>query len=153
MRLTLEVAERLRSVLPTEMPLFVRISATDWLEGGWDIEPSVTLAGQLKERGVDLIDVSSGAILPKAHIPVAKGFQVPFARRIREETGMMTGAVGLITETKHADEIVTRGDADLVFIGRELLREPYWAIKAAQDLGGDPPWPLQYGYAVRRKSK
>ena len=103
--------------------------------------------------GVDLIDCSSGALVPRATIPVAKGFQVPFARRIREEAGIMTGAVGMITEPTQANEIITGGDADLVFLARELLREPYWAIKAAHDLGVEPTWPIQYGYAVKRRAK
>jgi 2,4-dienoyl-CoA reductase-like NADH-dependent reductase (Old Yellow Enzyme family) len=153
MRLTLEVAERLRRVVPGELPLFVRISATDWVEGGWDIEQSVVLARRLKALGVDLIDVSSGALVPKAQIPVAHGYQVPLARRIRDETGIRTGAVGLITEPHHADEIITGGDADLVFIGRELLREPYWALKAQHALGEEPSWPVPYGYAVRRRAR
>jgi 2,4-dienoyl-CoA reductase-like NADH-dependent reductase (Old Yellow Enzyme family) len=153
MRLLLRVAERLRTMIPDELPLFVRISATDWVEGGWDVDQSVVLACRLKELGVDLIDVSSGALVPKAQIPVAKGFQVPFARRIRDETGIMTGAVGMITESHQADEIITGGDADLVFLARELLRRPYWAIYAAQDLDVDPPWPIQYGYAVRRRAR
>jgi 2,4-dienoyl-CoA reductase-like NADH-dependent reductase (Old Yellow Enzyme family) len=153
MRLVLRVAERLRTLMPDEFPLFVRISATDWVEGGWDIDQSVVLACRLKGLGVDLIDVSSGALVPKAQIPVAKGFQVPFARRIRDETGILTGAVGMITESQQADEIITGGDADLVFLARELLRRPYWAIKAAQDLDVEPPWPIQYGYAVRRRAK
>ena len=151
MRLSLRVAERLREVVPHDVPLFVRISATDWVDGGWDIEQSVVLASRLKELGIDLIDVSSGALIPKARIPVAKGFQVPFAARIRE-TGIMTGAVGLITEPTHANEIVTGGDADLVFIGRELLRDPYWALNAQHELGGEPVWPTPYGYAVRRRA-
>ncbi|HUR54014.1 MAG TPA: NADH:flavin oxidoreductase/NADH oxidase, partial [Gemmataceae bacterium] len=116
MRLTLRVAERVRQTVPAELPVFVRISATDWAEGGWDIEQSVVLSRHLKEHGMDLIDASSGALTPKARIPVGKGYQVPFARRIRDEAGIMTGAVGLITEAKHADEIVTGGDADLVFV-------------------------------------
>jgi 2,4-dienoyl-CoA reductase-like NADH-dependent reductase (Old Yellow Enzyme family) len=91
--------------------------------------------------------------MPKARIPVGKGYQVPFARRIRDEAEIRTGAVGLITEPKHADEIVTGGDADLVFLGRELLREPYWALKAQHELGQEPGWPTQYGYAVRRRAK
>jgi 2,4-dienoyl-CoA reductase-like NADH-dependent reductase (Old Yellow Enzyme family) len=153
MRLVLEVAERLRRIMPSDLPLFVRISATDWVEGGWDIEQSVILARRLKALGVDLIDVSSGALVPKATIPVARGYQVPFARRIREEAGILTGAVGLITEPRHADEVITGGDADLVFIGRELLREPYWALKAQHELGEEPSWPVPYGYAVRRRSK
>jgi 2,4-dienoyl-CoA reductase-like NADH-dependent reductase (Old Yellow Enzyme family) len=153
MRLTLRVAERVRQVMPGELPLFVRISATDWVEGGWDVEQSVVLARHLKERGVDLIDVSSGALVPKARIPVGRGYQVPLARRVREGAGILTGAVGLITEPRQANEIVTEGDADLIFIGRELLREPYWALKAQQELGQEPSWPTQYGYAVRRRAK
>ncbi|MDC8449652.1 MAG: NADH:flavin oxidoreductase/NADH oxidase [Nitrospira sp.] len=153
MRFLLRVAERLRQLLPAEFPLFVRISATDWVDGGWDVEQSVVLAGHLKDLGVDLIDVSSGGLVPKARIPVAKGYQVPFARKIRDEAAIMTGAVGMITEPHHADEIVTGGDADLVFIARELLREPYWALKAQQELGEEPSWPTPYGYAVKRRTK
>ena len=153
MRLTLRVASRLREVVPREMPLFVRISATDWVAGGWDADQSVVLAKQLGELGIDLIDVSSGALVPKAHIPVAKGFQVPFARKIRDEAGIKTGAVGMITEPKHADEIITGGDADLVFLARELLREPYWTLKAEHELGVEPTWPYQYGYAVKRRPR
>jgi 2,4-dienoyl-CoA reductase-like NADH-dependent reductase (Old Yellow Enzyme family) len=152
-RLTLQVAERLRGLMPDSMPLFVRISATDWTDDGWDIDQSVELSRQLKSRGVDLIDVSSGALTPKARIPVAKGFQVGFARQIREQAGIATGAVGLITESSYANEIITGGDADLVFLGRELLREPYWALKAQHELGEDPAWPTPYGYAVKRRSK
>jgi 2,4-dienoyl-CoA reductase-like NADH-dependent reductase (Old Yellow Enzyme family) len=153
MRLLLRVAERLRGLMPEELPLFVRISATDWAEGGWDVEQSVQLARRLKELGVDLIDVSSGGTLPRARIPVGKGYQVPLARRIRDEAGILTGAVGLITEPAHANEIITGGDADLVFIGRELLREPYWALQAEHELGAEPTWPTQYGYAVKRRAK
>ena len=153
MRLVLTTVDRVRRVIPGGLPLFVRISATDWVEGGWDIEQSVVLAGELKRIGVDLIDVSSGALVPKAQIPVSRGFQVPLARRIRDEAGICTGAVGLITEPQHANEIITGGDADLVFIGRELLREPYWALKAQQALGAEPSWPIPYGYAVKRRAK
>lgn len=153
MRLTLQVAERVRRRVPDELPVFVRISATDWAEGGWDIEQSVALARQLKGLGVDLIDVSSGALVPKARIPVSKGYQVPFARAIRHDAGLLTGAVGLITEAGHANEIVTGGDADLVFLARELLREPYWALKAEQELGAEPSWPTPYGYAVKRRAR
>ena len=153
MRPLLQVAERLRKLLPDEIPLFTRISATDWADGGWDIEQSIVLCRELKKRGVDLIDVSSGALVPTARIPVGKGYQVPFARRIREEAGIATGAVGLITEAAHANEIITGGDADLVFLARELLREPYWAIKAERELGAEPTWPTQYGYAVKRRTK
>jgi 2,4-dienoyl-CoA reductase-like NADH-dependent reductase (Old Yellow Enzyme family) len=153
MRLVLRVAERMRAIVPAELPLFVRISATDWAEGGWDLDQSVVLSGRLKALGVDLIDVSSGALVPKAQIPVGRGYQIPLARRIRDETGIMTGAVGLITDPRQADEVITGGDADLAFIGRELLREPYWAIKAQHDLGEEPTWPIQYGYAVKRRAK
>ncbi len=153
MRLLLQVTERVRAVMPDDRPLFVRISATDWVEGGWDIDQSVVLAQRLKEKGVDLIDVSSGGIVPKARIPVAKGYQVPLARQIRDEAQILTGAVGLITEPQHANEIITGGDADLVFLGRELLREPYWALKAQHELGEEPTWPLPYGYAVKRRAK
>jgi 2,4-dienoyl-CoA reductase-like NADH-dependent reductase (Old Yellow Enzyme family) len=151
-RLLLGVAARLRALMSEDLPLFVRISATDWVEGGWDIEQSVQLAKWLKARGVDLIDVSSGGTLPKASVPIAAGYQVPFARRIRDDASIMTGAVGLITEPKMADEIITKGCADLVFLARELLREPYWALKAQQDLHVEPAWPIQYGYAVARKT-
>ena len=151
-RLLLEVAARLRALMSEDLPLFVRISATDWVEGGWDIEQSVQLAKWLKARGVDLIDVSSGGTVPKANVPIAAGYQVPFARRIRDEASILTGAVGLITEPKMADEIITQGCADLVFLARELLREPYWALKAQQDLKVEPGWPIQYGYAVKRKA-
>lgn len=153
MRLVLRVAERLRDRMPPAMPLLVRISATDWADGGWDVDQSVVLARHLKDVGVDLIDVSSGGLVPRARIPVGKGYQVPFAEKIREEAGIMTGAVGLITEPAHADEIVTAGHADLVFLGRELLREPYWALRAQHELGAEPSWPLPYGYAVKRRAK
>jgi 2,4-dienoyl-CoA reductase-like NADH-dependent reductase (Old Yellow Enzyme family) len=153
MRLLLRVVERLRGFIPEEMPLFVRISATDWVEGGWDIEQSVELAKRLKALGIDLIDVSSGGMVPYARIPMAKGYQVPFARRIREGADIRTGAVGLIAEPHYADEIVTGGDANLVFVAREMLREPYWALKAQQALGEEPAWPIQYGYAVKRRAK
>ncbi len=153
MRLALRVAECLRQVVPEELPVFVRISGTDWVEGGWDVEQSVVLARRMKELGIDLIDCSSGALVPKARIPVGKGYQVPLARKIRHEACIMTGAVGMITEARHADEIVTGGDADLVFIAREMLREPYWALKAEHELGAEPTWPLPYGYAVKRRAK
>jgi 2,4-dienoyl-CoA reductase-like NADH-dependent reductase (Old Yellow Enzyme family) len=152
-RLLLTVAERLRRLIPEELPLFVRISATDWVEAGWDVDQSVILARWLKQRCVDLIDVSSGGTVPRARIPVGKGYQVPFARCIRDEADILTGAVGLITEARHASEIITGGDADLVFLAREMLREPYWALKAQHELGTDPAWPIQYGYAVKRRAK
>ncbi len=153
MRLVLRVAAEVRKLMPEGLPLFVRISATDWEAGGWEVDQSVILSRRLKELGVDLIDVSSGALVPRARIPVAKGYQVPFARKIRCEAGIMTGAVGMITETAHANEIITGGDADLVFLARELLREPYWALHAQHELGVDPSWPIPYGYAVRRRAR
>jgi 2,4-dienoyl-CoA reductase-like NADH-dependent reductase (Old Yellow Enzyme family) len=153
MRLVLRIATTVRALTPAELPVFVRISATDWAEGGWDADQSVTLARKLKELGVDLIDVSTGGLVPKARIPVGKGYQTPFARKIRDEVGMMTGAVGLITDPHDANEIVTGGDADLVLLARELLREPYWAIKAQQALGGAETWPISYGYAVKRRAR
>jgi 2,4-dienoyl-CoA reductase-like NADH-dependent reductase (Old Yellow Enzyme family) len=153
MRFPLRIAERLRRLVPQELPVFIRVSGTDWAEGGWDVDQSVVFARRAKELGIDLIDVSSGALVPKARIPVGKGYQVPLARKIRDEACIMTGAVGLMTETHQANEIVTGGDADLVFIAREMLREPYWALKAEHELGAEPTWPLPYGYAVRRRAK
>jgi 2,4-dienoyl-CoA reductase-like NADH-dependent reductase (Old Yellow Enzyme family) len=153
MRLPLRVAGAVRKLVPADLPVFVRISATDWAAGGWDVEQSVVLAGRLKKQGIDLIDVSSGGLVPKARIPVGKGYQVPLARKIRDEAGVMTGAVGLITEAMHANEIVTGGDADLVLLARELLREAYWALKAQQELGAEASWPISYGYAVKRRAK
>ena len=146
MRLTLEVAAAMRSAMPDDLPLFTRISATDWIDGGWDLAQSIELAKQLQTRGVDLIDCSSGAILP-----VAKGYQVPFAAAIKEQAGIRTAAVGMITEPQHVNEIVVEGQADLVFIGREMLRDPYFAHRVSATLGEDPKWPTQYGYAIRRR--
>ncbi len=144
-RMTIEVARAIRGVIPNDMPLFTRISCTDWVEGGWDIEQSIELSKCLKASGVDLMDCSSGAILPGIKIPVAPSYQVPFAAAIRERASMMTGAVGSITDTAQANEILESGKADLTFLAREMLREPYWAIKAGAE------WPIQYGYAVRRR--
>lgn len=152
-RLCLEVIERMRAVMPDELPLLMRISATDWVEGGWDVDQSVQLSKLARERGVDMIDVSSGALVPDAKIPAAPGYQVPFARRIRAEAGIMTAAVGLITDTQQADRIIREGDADLTLIGRELLREPYFALKAQAALGAEPDWPVPYGYAVKRRAR
>jgi 2,4-dienoyl-CoA reductase (NADPH2) len=151
MRLVLEVAEKLRETIPDSLPLFVRISATDWVEGGWDITQSVELAKNLKHRGVDLIDCSSGALVPVAKIPVGKGYQVPFASQIKRDAAIRTAAVGLITETAQANEIIAHCDADLVLLGREMLRNPYWAQQAHCELNDEPEWPLQYGYAVRKR--
>ncbi|HTN75625.1 MAG TPA: NADH:flavin oxidoreductase/NADH oxidase [Pirellulaceae bacterium] len=153
LRLVLETAAAVRAIMPSETVLMVRISATDWVEGGWDLEQSIVLAQALRKLGVDLIDCSSGAIVPKATIPVAKNFQVPFAEAIRQRAEIMTGAVGLITDAQQANEIITSGAADLVFVGREMLREPYWALKTEAALNEEPTWPTPYGYAVHRRKR
>jgi len=144
MRLPLEVARAVREAFPVERPIFARISATDWVEGGWDLEQSVALARALRETGVDLVDCSSGGLVPHAKVPLAPGYQVPFAEAIRERAGVMTGAVGLITEPAQAEAIVAGGKADLVLLARQLLRDPYWPLHAAQALGVEVPWPNQY---------
>ena len=149
MRLPLRVIRAVEAELPDDSPLFVRISATDWVEGGWDLEQSVEFAKEACRAGVKLIDVSSGALVPYAKIPVGPNFQVPLAATIRRETGIGTGAVGLITAPQQANELITSGAADLVLVGREMLREPYFAIHAAKTLGHEPDWPIQYGYAVQ----
>ena len=148
MRLPLRVIAAVKAELPADSPLFVRISATDWVDGGWDLEQSVEFARAACAAGVKLIDVSSGALVPHAKIPVGPNYQVPFAATIRRETGVGTGAVGMLTDPKQANEIITSGGADLVFVGREMLRDPYFAIHAAQALKKEPTWPIQYGYAV-----
>jgi 2,4-dienoyl-CoA reductase-like NADH-dependent reductase (Old Yellow Enzyme family) len=147
-RLVLEVVDAVRSVIPEGMPLCVRISATDWAPGGWDADESVRLAGLLREHGVDLVDVSSGGNVADATIPVGPGYQVDFARRVREEAQIPTGAVGMITEAKQAEEVVASGCADVVLLARALLRDPHWALRAAHELGVQPGegvrWPDQY---------
>jgi len=143
-RLVREVAQAVRGVWPEELPLFVRISATDWADGGWDIEQSVELARALAPLGVDLVDCSSGGLVASAKIPVAPGYHVPFAERIRREAGVLTGAVGLITEPAQAEAIVRDGRADAVLLARELLRDPYWPMRAARELGQGVTWPAQY---------
>jgi 2,4-dienoyl-CoA reductase-like NADH-dependent reductase (Old Yellow Enzyme family) len=143
-RLLLEVAEAVRREWPEHLPLFVRISATDWAEGGWDIDESVQLAGLLRGRGVDLVDCSSGGLVADAKIPAAPGYQVGFAARIRREAGVATAAVGLITEPAQANEIVANGEAEFVFLARAMLRDPYWALHAAEALGEQISWPKQY---------
>ncbi len=148
-RFTTEVATAMRAAIPDSMPLFTRISCTDWAEGGWDLEQSIELARHLKPIGVDLIDSSSGALVRGAKIPVAPGYQVPFAAAIREKAGIATGAVGAITEPDQADAIIRNGEADLVFLAKEMLREPYWGIHAEIALGAEPHWPTQYGYAIK----
>jgi 2,4-dienoyl-CoA reductase-like NADH-dependent reductase (Old Yellow Enzyme family) len=143
-RLLLAVVDAVRAEWPHHLPLFVRISATDWAPGGWSIDESVQLAKLLREHGVDLVDVSSGGQIPDAQIPVGPGFQVEFAARIRREAGIPTSAVGLITDPVMADAIVAKGEADLVLLGRELLRDPYWPLHAAAALGEAVSWPPQY---------
>lgn len=149
-RLLCEVVTAVRAVWPEQFPLFVRISATDWMEGGWSPEDSVALAKLLKALGVDVVDCSSGGVIPQAKIPVGPGYQVPFAQRIRSESGMATGAVGMITDPAQADQIVRSGQADLVILARQLLREPYWPLHAARALGHEIQWPPQYERAKPR---
>jgi 2,4-dienoyl-CoA reductase-like NADH-dependent reductase (Old Yellow Enzyme family) len=143
-RLAREVVTAVRQVWPEEWPLFMRISATDWVPGGWDPAQSVELAKQLKQLGADLIDCSSGGSSPAAKIPMGPGYQVPFAEKIRREAGVLTGAVGMITAAKQADEIIREGKADVVLLAREFLRQPYWPILAARELGREIAWPPQY---------
>jgi 2,4-dienoyl-CoA reductase-like NADH-dependent reductase (Old Yellow Enzyme family) len=143
-RFLLEVTEAIRGVWPDSLPLFVRISATDWMEGGWTIDDSVKLVGLLAPLGVDLIDCSSGGLVPQAKIKVGSGYQVPFADRIRRETGTLTGAVGMITEPQQADSIIREGNADLVLLAREFLRDPYFPLHAAKTLGVEVTPPTQY---------
>jgi len=149
-RMACEVAQAVRERWPEELPLFARISATDWAEGGWTPEDSVGLARRLKALGVDVVDCSSGGILPGIRIPLAPGYQVPFAEKIRREAGVATAAVGLITEPQQAEEIVGSGRADLVVMARQLLRDPYWPLHAAQALGHELAWPVQYERAKPR---
>jgi len=145
MRFPLEVVRAVREVWPEEYPLFVRISATDWVPGGWDLEQSVAFAAELKKLGVDLVDCSSGGLSPEQKVQAGPGYQVPFAERIRREVGIATGAVGLITDAEQANGILAAGQADLILLGRVLLREPYWPLRAAAALGVDTGlWPPQY---------
>jgi len=143
-RLLLEIVKAIQTVWPQKLPLFVRISATDWADGGWNIDEAVKLSAILKTAGVDLIDCSSGGLVPYAKIPWKPGYQVTFAERIKKEAGILTSAVGLITEVQQAEHILKKGEADLILLGRESLREPYFAMKAAADLGDNITWPLQY---------
>ena len=142
-RLLVEVSESIRKIWPSGKPLFARISSTDWTGGGWTPEESIRLAGILKTKGVDLIDCSSGGNVSNARIPVAPGYQVPFAEEIRE-TGIMTGAVGLITSAQQAESILSGNKSDLIFLGRELLRNPYFPLQAAKEMGEEGHWPGQY---------
>jgi len=149
LRFPLRVARAVRAAWPEELPLFVRISATDWVEGGWDLGQSIFLAHRLKEIGVDLIDCSAGFLTPAADIPFGPGYQTPFASAIRREVGIATGAVGFITDPAQAEQIIATGLADVVFMARELLRDPYWPHHAARALGVDAAWPVQYERAKK----
>jgi 2,4-dienoyl-CoA reductase-like NADH-dependent reductase (Old Yellow Enzyme family) len=143
-RILCEIIEAVRKVWPERLPLWLRISASDWTEGGWTIEDSIALARQVKPLGVDLIDSSSGGIVPKANIPLGPGYQTPFAERIRREAGILTGAVGMITAPEQAQHIIATGQADIVLLARELLRDPYWPLRAAHVLKQQTAWPKQY---------
>jgi 2,4-dienoyl-CoA reductase-like NADH-dependent reductase (Old Yellow Enzyme family) len=144
MRLALQVVDAVRSVWPDSKPLLLRVSATDWVEGGWDVASSVELARAAAERGVDLVDVSSGGLDHRQEIAIGPGYQVPFAAAVRAGAGVPTAAVGLITEPQQAEEIVAAGSADAVLLARALLRNPRWALGAAHELGAEVRWPDQY---------
>ncbi len=144
LRLPLRVARAVRAVWPADLPLFARVSATDWAPGGWDLPQTLALARALREAGVDLLDCSSGGLVPDAKVPTAPGYQVPFAAAVRREIGMPTGAVGLITEPRQAEAIIAAGQADAVFLARALLRDPHWPLHAARALGAEIAWPPQY---------
>jgi len=152
-RLVIDVVEAVQSVWPEELPVFVRISATDWTEGGWNENDSLQLSAVLKDKGVDLIDVSSGGNVADAFIPAGPNYQVPFADKIRNEIGVRTGAVGIIVDAHQAEEILEEGKADLIFIARESLRDAYFPTHAAQILGDDVEWPNQYVRAKRETTK
>ena len=144
MRFLLEVSDAIRAVIPEEMPLLVRVSASDWAEKGLTIEDTIEIARNLKQHGVDLIDTSSGGNVAKAKIPLAPGYQIPFAAAIRQQADIPTGAVGLITEPQQANHILLEGDADMIFLARALLRDPHWPLRAAYELQCDIAWPSQY---------
>jgi len=143
-RIAREIVTAVRNVWPENLPLFIRISATDWKEGGWDLDQSVELARQLAPLGVDLVDCSSAGLAHDQKIVAGPGFQVPFAERIRRDAGIMTGAVGLIETKEQVAEILARNQADLVFMAREFLRDPYWPLRAARELKQPMSWPVQY---------
>jgi 2,4-dienoyl-CoA reductase-like NADH-dependent reductase (Old Yellow Enzyme family) len=152
-RMLRETVAAVRDGLPDRCPLLVRISATDWTEGGWDLEQSIALARELRTLGVDAIDCSSGGNVEKASIPVGPGYQVPFARRVRREAEIATAAVGMITDPAQADQIIRNGEADLVLLAREMLRDPYWPLHAAEALEQSISWPVQYLRAGPRDAK
>src|ERR1700686_5211905 len=144
MRYPLEVFDAVRAAFPEQKPVGVKVSATDWVEGGWDLEQTIEFARELKKRGVDWIDASSGGVSPKQKIPLAPGYQVPFAQAIKQATGVATMAVGLITDAKQAEEIVASGKADMVALARGMLYDPRWGWHAAAELGGQVDVPPQY---------
>jgi len=146
---SLETSKAVRDAWPDSLPLFVRLSCTDWVEKGWGLEQSIELCRRLKTIGVDLIDCSSGGLVPDAEIPAGPGYQVPFVAAIRQQVGIPTGAVGFITEPAQAEQIVSTGQADAVLLAREFLRDPYWPLHAARVLGVDIPWPNQYERAKK----
>lgn len=143
-RFVVDIVSAVREVWPERLPLFIRLSATDWVDAGWDLDQSIELTRLIVPLGVDLIDCSSGSLVPGARIPVGPMYQTPFAETIRLETGVLTGAVGMITSAEQANEIVTEGRADLVLLAREMLRDPYFPLHAARSLGADVRWPDQY---------
>ena len=143
-RLLREVVAAVRAVWPEQLPLLVRLSATDWVDGGWSADETVELCRVLKTLGVDMADISTGGLVPTATIPVGPGFQAGFAARVRNEAGLPSAAVGLITSALQAEEIVRSGQADMVLVGREILRNPYWPLQAAEELGQSAAWPKQY---------
>ncbi|MGB1101918.1 MAG: NADH:flavin oxidoreductase/NADH oxidase, partial [Pontimonas sp.] len=143
-RIVLEVVQAVRSVMPESMPLFVRISATDWFEEGWNLEESIALSKRLEELGVDLIDVSSGGLAKSQPIALGPGYQMGFAKAIKEHVSILVGTVGLITEAQQAEDALQDGVADVVLMGRQFLREPSYALRAARELGVDLQWPGQY---------
>jgi 2,4-dienoyl-CoA reductase-like NADH-dependent reductase (Old Yellow Enzyme family) len=149
-RLLIEVVERVQQVWLPDFPLFVRVSATDWTEGGWTADDSVALAAILKDKGVDVIDCSTGGNVPRAQIPSTPGYQVEFADRIKREVGILTAAVGLITSVDQAEEILASGSADFILLAREFLRDPYFPLHAAHQLGEEISWPVQYERAKPR---
>jgi 2,4-dienoyl-CoA reductase-like NADH-dependent reductase (Old Yellow Enzyme family) len=149
-RFLIQVTDAVRAVWPAERPLFVRFSATDWVEGGWDVGDTVELSRRLIRHGVDLVDVTSGGLVPGARIEVEPGYQVPFARAVREGAGLPVSAVGLITAPAQADQVLVDRSADAVMLARELLRNPTWPLQAARTLGDDVPWPPQYDRARPR---
>ena len=146
-RLAREVVEAVRRAWPADLPLLVRVSATDWVDGGWGVDDTVALSRQLRELGADLVDVSSGGLVPYAKVPVGPGYQTAFAERIRREAGVATGAVGVIVSPEQADHVVRSGQADLVLVAREFLRDPHFPLRAARALGQEGPWPRQYARA------